>query len=67
VWRDIELLVPGRNLVGSGVSLQGFDTLDLALAHLLPPSRRKAFQYSEEVVIKDRDQVADLILNHASD
>jgi hypothetical protein len=51
VWRDIQLLVLGRNLLGSGVSLQGFDTLDLALAHLLPPSRRRAFQYSEEVVI----------------
>jgi hypothetical protein len=67
IWRDVELLVPGRNLVGSGVSLQGFDTLDEAIAHLTPPSRRRAFRFAEEVIIKDRDQVADLIQNFSSD
>jgi hypothetical protein len=67
LWVDLELLLPRRRLVGSGVSLQGFGGLDLAFAHLLPPSKRRAFTLAAEVPVIDRDRLAELIQDFAAD
>jgi hypothetical protein len=67
LWFDLELLLPRRRLVGSGVSLQGFGTIDLAFEHLLPPSPRRAFKHRGEVPFIDRDRLAELIRDSAAD